>query len=118
MKFKELPNEEKPRERLILYGASRLSNEELLMIILKTGTKKYSVKELALELLRVSNGISNFKNMTYQNLMKINGIGNVKAIELEAIVELSKRIYMDKNIKDVITCTNPEVIIYYFNSLF
>lgn len=118
MSFKDLPNEDKPRERLIQYGAKNLSNEELLMIILKSGTKKYSVKELAIELLKTSKGISNFKNMTYQKLMEINGIGHVKAIELEAIIELSKRIYMEKNIKDVINCTNPETIIYYFNSLF
>ena len=44
MKFKELPNEDKPRERVILYGINNLSNEELLMIILKSGTKKTSVK--------------------------------------------------------------------------
>ena len=50
--------------------------------------------------------------------MKIDGIGQVKAIEIEAMVELSKRMYMDKSIKDIVTCTNPENIIYYFNSLF
>lgn len=118
MKFRDLPNEEKPRERLILYGADTLSNEELLMIILKSGTKKYSVKELANRILEFSGGISNLKNITYQKLMEIDGIGKVKAIEIEAILELSKRIYMDKNIQDVIKCTNPETIIYYFNSLF
>ena len=118
MKFRDLPNEEKPRERLILYGADTLSNEELLMIILKSGTKKCSVKELANRILEFSGGISNLKNITYQKLMEIDGIGKVKAIEIEAILELSKRIYMDKNIQDVIKCTNPETIIYYFNSLF
>ena len=52
MKFKELPNEEKPRERLVMYGAENLSNEELLMILLKSGTRKYSVKELAFQILK------------------------------------------------------------------
>lgn len=118
MKFRDLPVEDKPRERLIAYGKEVLSNEELLMIILKSGTKKYSVKELASKILTVSRGISNLKNMTYQALMEIEGIGKVKAIELIAIVELAKRIYTDKQIKDVITCTNPTNIIYYFNSLF
>ena len=118
MKFKELPNEDKPRERLILHGSKNLSNEELLMILLKSGTKKYSVKDLALILLKESNGISNLKNMTYQKLMKIDGIGKVKAIELVAIVELARRIYMDKTELDIVKCTNPENIIYYFNSLF
>lgn len=118
MKFKELPNEDKPRERLVLHGAENLSNEELLMILLKSGTKKHSVKELALTLLKECNGIGNLKNMTYQKLMNIDGIGKVKAIELVALVELAKRIYMDKRELDIVTCTNPENIIYYFNSLF
>jgi DNA repair protein RadC len=50
--------------------------------------------------------------------MGIEGIGRVKAIEIEAVVELAKRIYMNKTVKDVVACTNPETIIYYFNSLF
>jgi DNA repair protein RadC len=118
MKFRELPNEDKPRERLVLYGANNLNNEEILMILLKSGTKKYSVKDLANKILKDTGGISNLKNMTYQNLMKIDGIGKVKSIELVAIVELARRIYMEKNIKDIVLCTNPETIIYYFNSLF
>ena len=64
MKFKELPTEDKPRERLKLYGVEVLSNEELLMILLKSGTKKYSVKELALEILKASGGLSNMNNMS------------------------------------------------------
>jgi len=118
MNFKELPDEDKPRERLVLYGTEKLSNEELLMILLKSGTKKYSVKELAIKILAVSGGLSNLKNITYQKLMNIEGIGKVKAIEIEAVVELARRIYAEKSIKDVITCTDPETIIYYFNSLF
>ena len=118
MNFKKLPNEEKPRERLIMYGVENLSNEELLMILLKSGTKKHSVKQLAMQILNTSGGINNLKHMTYQRLMKIEGIGPVKAIEIEAIVELARRIYSEKSIKDMIACTTPETIVYYFNSLF
>lgn len=118
LKFKELPKEEKPRERLVLYGKENLSNEELLMIILKTGTKKYSVKELAVQLLSKCGDIRNLKNITYSQLKKIDGIGEVKAIELLAIVELSRRIYIPINEKDIINCTDPITIIQYFNSLF
>ena len=118
MKFKELPNEDMPRERLIMHGVQALTNEELLMILLKSGTKKHSVKELAMEVLKVSGGIRNLKNMTYQSLMNIDGIGRVKAIEIEAVVELARRIYSDKTEVDIVKCTNPETIIYYFNSLF
>lgn len=118
MKFKELPNEDMPRERLVLYGVDSLTNEELLMILLKTGTKKKSVKELAVEILSTSGGISNLKNITYQRLMNIDGIGKVKALEIEAVVELGRRIHMQKTAFDIITCTDPKTIIYHFNSLF
>ena len=55
IKFKDIPEDERPRERLVIYGSKNLSNEELLMIILKTGTKKYSVKEVSLNLLKYCN---------------------------------------------------------------
>ena len=118
IKFKEIPLEERPRERLIMYGVDNLTNEELLMIILKTGTKDYSVKEVSLELLNRCGGIHNLKNMTLNNLIKINGIGKVKAIELVSIIELSKRMNANDNINNLIYCTNPINIINYFNYLF
>ena len=118
MNFKTLPDEEKPRERLFLYGAKNLSNEELLMILLKTGTKKISVKDLAGELLIKSGGIRNLKNITYPQLIQIEGIGKVKAIEILALVELSRRIEENVPLVDVLNCTSPEVIIRYFHHLF
>lgn len=118
LKFKELPDEDKPRERLLLNGASTLSNEELLMIILKTGTKKYSVKELANTLLTECGSIYNLKNMTVPKLMEINGIGKIKAIELVAVIELSNRIFNDVPKFNLLNCTNPISIIEHFNYLF
>ena len=47
LKIKEMPKEERPRERLMCYGVEKLSNEELLAILLKTGTKEMSAKVLA-----------------------------------------------------------------------
>lgn len=115
--FKEIPNEEKPRERLLLYGAKNLNNEELLMILLKTGTKKKSVKELSVEILSKSGGISNLKNITYQKLQQIEGIGKVKAIEILALIELSKRMYINTSEKEIITFKSPHIIINYFNEI-
>ncbi len=112
--FKSIPVEERPRERLVMYGASTLSNEELLMIILKTGTKQKSVKELATELLITSGGIQNLKNLKFPQLTKIKGIGKVKAIEIEAIIELAKRINKNVTEKEFISLTNPQTIIEYF----
>ena len=116
--FKEIPNEEKPRERLILYGAQNLNNEELLMILLKSGTKKNSVKELANEVLSKCGGISNLKNMTLQKLREIDGIGRVKAIELMALIEISRRMYACVHESDIVSFTDPVTIVKYFNELF
>lgn len=118
MKFKNLPDEEKPRERLYLYGAKNLSNEELMMILLKTGTKRQSVKDLSFALLIESGGVRNLKNMTYQKLIQIDGIGKVKAIEILALIELSKRMQEQISLPDILNCASPSNIITYFNYLF
>lgn len=118
IKFKDIPAFEKPREKLKLYGVNKLSNEELLMIILKSGTKKYSVKDISINLLKFCNGLENIKNMTFNKLLEVPGIGEVKALELMAIIELMRRVEETNKIRDVITCTNPVNIINYFSYLF
>ncbi len=90
--FKNIPNNDKPRERLYLYGAENLSNEELLSIIIKTGTKNHSVKEVSLNLLSYLKDINKLSDIGINTLMKIDGIGRVKAIELKAAIELGKRV--------------------------
>ena len=56
--FKNIPDSDKPRERLFNYGEVNLSNEELIAIILKTGSKRYSVKEVSLKLLENISSLS------------------------------------------------------------
>ena len=118
MKFKSIPQEEKPRERLEKYGVENLSNEELLAIILKTGSKKQNVKELANNILCTYKSIKNLKDLRINNLIKIDGIGRVKAIELLASLELGRRVYEEVDYNDLVSLTNPKTIINYFNKLF
>ncbi|MEG0826400.1 MAG: DNA repair protein RadC, partial [Bacilli bacterium] len=92
VKIKDMPINDRPRERLINNGSTSLSNEELLAIILKTGTKKQSVKELANSILSKLNNISNLKTMNYEQLNSIAGIGPSKATTILALIELTKRI--------------------------
>ena len=92
IKLKNIPGNEKPRERLYLNGADSLSNEELLAIVLKTGTKRYGVKEVAGKLLTEIGDVSKLSEIGINALMNIEGIGLVKAIELKAVCELGKRI--------------------------
>lgn len=118
MKFKNIPDNEKPRERLIKYGVENLSNEELLAIILKTGSKKYNVKEIANNILCKFKDIRELKNMRINNLLDIEGIGKVKAIELISAIELGRRVYEDNNYDEMVMYANPSDIVKYFNYLF
>ena len=115
--IKDIPKEERPRERAIKYGVGNLSNEELISIILKTGTKNISVKDLSSKILSSIKKISDLKDMTLNSLTKINGIGTVKAIELLVSLELGKRVYYVVN-KDKIKLNNSKIIYEYFKDIF
>ncbi|MGI6325253.1 MAG: RadC family protein [Bacilli bacterium] len=95
--IKDLPKNERPRERLLTGGVEILANDELIAIILKTGTKSESVKMLSNRVLKEARGIHGLKNITINKLLNIKGIGLVKAIELKAAIELGKRVYYDYN---------------------
>lgn len=109
-RIKEIPKEERPRERLLKEGADRLSNEELISIILKTGTKNKNVKDISIEVLKMVQNITELKNLTIPSLKKIKGVGTVKAIELVATIELGKRIFLTKTGKDNNKMCNPKEI--------
>ena len=96
MKIKDLPKEERPRERLINYGVSNISNEELIAIILKTGTKDKSVKELASEVLVRIKSLKDLDTININSFKDITGLGYVKTIELMAAIELGKRIFYNR----------------------
>ena len=101
--FKNIMQDEKPRERLLKYGVENISNEDLISIILKTGTKNLTVKDLALNIIKEIKDISELKNMTVNKLMRIKGIGLVKSLELISSIELGRRVYHEKenNIKKI-----------------
>jgi len=89
---KEMPMTERPRERLIESGASSLSNEELLAILLRTGRKDLSVLELAKNVLYHLESLEDLKRITVLELLQINGIKIAKATTVVAAIELGKRL--------------------------
>ena len=115
--IKDIIKSERPRERLLNAGASSLSNEELLSIILKTGTKNISEKDLSRTVLNEIHDITNLRDITYNKLIKIKGIGSVKAIELLASLELGRRVYYT-SLKDKVKLNNSSIIFNYFKNLF
>ena len=112
--FKKIPNCDKPRERLFVCGSESLSTEELLAIILRTGTKKMNVKELSLKLLESIGDIDKLRDIGINSLMKIDGIGKVKAIEIKAALELGRRVYMSKSDGNLIKLNSAISIYNYF----
>lgn len=114
IKMKELPESERPYEKMELYGAGALSNSELLAIIIKCGTKEETSVSLAQKILKLKEK-SNKKDLrflqdiTVEELTQIKGIGKVKALQILATCELAKRMskpidslkIVIKNTKDV-----------------
>ena len=81
-----------PRERLLQKGAEVLSDQELLAIVLRTGTKSESVLSMANRILTGMTSLADLSRLSLNELQEIPGIGRVKSIELKAMVELAKRI--------------------------
>ncbi|MDR0199378.1 MAG: DNA repair protein RadC [Streptococcaceae bacterium] len=84
-----------PRERLNLYGPESLSEQELLAIVLRTGSKNTTVYALAGKILTHFQSLHNFQAASIDELKALPGIGQVKAVELKAMIELGKRVYGD-----------------------
>ena len=116
MKLKEIPKNERPRERLIKYGAENLSNEDLISIILGTGTKDINVRELSIKILNQIKSLNDLSSLSIKELTSIKGIGEAKAINLIAAIELGKRV--DNLIIDnKISLNNSEKVNKYFSNL-
>ena len=116
MLIKEIPKEERPRERLVKYGISNLSNEELISIIIGNGTKSKSCKELSLDIIKRIGNLNNLKNINVESLMKIYGVGLSKATSILASVELGRRVYT--NTTNNLILNSPDKIYEYVKDLF
>lgn len=91
MALKNLPAEEKPREKAQLYGFSKLSIEELVALVLQTGNKKQDAVSLARELLVKNGGLYKISKASITDYF-IPGIKKAKALKLMAIFEIAKRL--------------------------
>ncbi|MBI3442738.1 MAG: DNA repair protein RadC [Candidatus Sungbacteria bacterium] len=95
MKIKDLPSVERPREKLQKYGAGKLSNSELLAILLRTGTKGKNAVEIATQLLQKF-GSAKIADAGIAELAAAVGLGRVKAGEIVACFELGRRMLQQR----------------------
>ncbi|MFK3958250.1 RadC family protein [Guptibacillus hwajinpoensis] len=90
--IRDYPEEERPRERLMKDGPETLSNQELLAIILRTGTKQESVLQLSYRIIQNFEGLRLLKDASIEELTSLNGVGTAKAVQLIAAMELGRRV--------------------------
>ncbi len=103
--MRELPSGERPRERMQQHGAQALSHAELLAILLRTGTRNESAVYLAQRILNECGGLRKLAESGWEDLTHIRGIGPAKALQLQASIELGRRIARSKLPETVkITC--------------
>lgn len=117
--IKEMPEDERPQEKLIKFGPNYLSNAELLALIIRTGNRKgdssIDTATKVLRSLRSENdldGLSSLKNASFSDLMKVDGIGEAKAAMIIAAVQLGVRLSVS-NTGSKIRVTSPSIAANY-----
>lgn len=103
--IKDMPESERPRERLLKYGAKSLSTYELIAIIFRVGYRDQSAIDLAKTLLNKEQNLINLRDKTLRELTNIKGIGFTKAITLLAAIELGERVLRTTEV--MITVSSP-----------
>lgn len=114
LKIKELPETERPYEKLELYGEKELSNAELLAIIIKNGTKEETSVQIAQRILNLNDdpqmgSLGFLKDIDLLQLMQIKGIGRVKAIQIKAMCEIAIRMSKSSNYKKIMIKSTEDI---------
>lgn len=119
IKIKQLPESERPYEKLEMYGEKMLSNAELLAIIIKSGTKENTSVELANKILSLvdNNVLQCLQDISLEEFKSIKGIGKVKAIQLKAVCELARRMSQPLNKKNIKVNSSIDVAELLMNEL-
>lgn len=110
VRISDIPEMERPVEKLITYGADTLSNPELLSIILRCGVRGENVINLSQRILCDLEGLNGLLDVSYSDLISIKGVKKVKGAQLLALVEIVKRINNLKSSKIQKTIDSPKVL--------
>lgn len=90
--IKEMPEDERPRERLQYHGAAALTNAELIAIALRTGSNRENAVSLAQRIINTCNGLQGLARASVQDLCQVPGVGLAKAAQILAALELGRRL--------------------------
>lgn len=113
--MKELPVSERPYEKVELEGVEKLSDKDLLTVLIRTGTKQERADQVALRVLDScgENGLSFLWNIGLEELKKLPGIGRVKAIQLVCVCELARRMARGKRLYGMKISSSSDIMEYY-----
>lgn len=115
--MKDIPINDRPYEKCVRMGAESLSDEELLSIIIRTGSRQSNSLETARQILALNyprDGILGLSHLSLQELTKVSGIGTVKGIQLLCIGELSRRISKRFAVSEISYFRSPESVAQYY----
>ena len=117
--MKELPISEQPYEKAEAEGAERLSDKELLTVLIRTGTKSERADQIALRILEFcgKDGLQALWNLDMEELKSLPGIGKVKAIQLLCVCELARRLARGKRLFGEQITSSDDVVTYYRTQL-
>lgn len=91
LRITDLPETERPREKLLKFGVESLSNNELIAIILRTGSNNENILNLSSRILKETGGLNGLLTTSTEDFLSLKGIGIAKAAQLLALAEISKR---------------------------
>ena len=103
--IKDIPQDERPIERLIACGPEALSTAEIMAIVIRCGTRGENVVDLASRLLNSCGSMKNLACADFAELASVKGIGRVKAAQLKAAIELGKGCFFFR--RDTSFCRTP-----------
>ena len=117
MTMKQLPLSERPYEKAEIEGVERLSDKELLTVLIRSGTKTKRADEVALTILEHcgNNGLQALWDMDMEELKTFSGIGKVKAIQFLCVCEIARRMARGKKLYGI-KITSPEDVVTYYTA--
>ena len=111
--IKTWASDDRPREKMLLKGASSLSNSELLAILINNGSKTRSALDLAKEILLLgANNLNELGKLSIHDFQKVKGIGNAKAITIAAALELGRRRHSEEILQRIKINNSKEIAVY------
>ncbi len=116
LRLRDMAAGERPQERLETYGAKALSDTELLAMLLRSGSKSLDVIGLSSRLIAEAGSLAGLLTWTENDFKKLNGIGRVKALQLITVMEVARRVLMQKGDTAPVFDT-PEKVCDYFRPI-